>query len=146
MAAPIADSFQVGGGFKGSIDELKKSDTGARAVEVANEMQRMRQANTPKAGQVAMQNAQNRGNRQMTNYRNVWVDEKFQGTEKLTKVRWGSEAYFRLARENKDMNDIFSMGQRVVVVTARNQAVVVDTDDGVDKLDEAQVKEIFKDM
>ena len=74
------------------------------------------------------------------------MDEKFQGTEKLTKVRWGSNAYFRLARERRDLRELLSLGQRVVVVTARNQALVVDLDDGLEELDDKQMKELFTDM
>ncbi|MCX5648915.1 MAG: hypothetical protein NTX40_07455, partial [Planctomycetota bacterium] len=89
---------------------------------------------------------QQRGNRQVANYRGVWVDDQFQGTEKVTKVRWGSNAYFRLARERTDLREIFSLGQRAVIVTARNQAVLVDADEGIEELDDAQVKTLFTDL
>ena len=129
-------------GMKGDAETLKKETTGAKAVEVAGQVQKMRQTETGGG----MQQVQQRGGRQLTNYRGVWVDEKFQGTEKLTKVKWGSEAYFRLAREHKDLREILSLGERVVVVTAKNQAVVVDVDEGLDKLDDEQAKGLFTDM
>jgi len=52
----------------------------------------------------------------------------------------------RLARERTDLREIFSLGQRAVIVTARNQAVLVDADEGIEELDDAQVKAIFTDL
>jgi hypothetical protein len=52
----------------------------------------------------------------------------------------------RLARERTDLREIFSLGQRAVIVTARNQAVLVDADEGIEELDDAQMKAIFTDL
>ena len=133
-------------GFRAGEEDLKKADTGAKAVDIAQNIQRLRQAENFGRDMRGMQNVQQRGNRQVANYRGVWVDDQFQGTEKVTKVRWGSSAYFRLARERTDLREIFSLGQRAVIVTARNQAVLVDTDEGVEELDDAQVKALFTDL
>ena len=43
------------------------------------------------------------------------------------------------------MKDVLSLGQQVVVVTARGQAVAIDVDVGVEKLTDDEVKAIFKD-
>jgi Ca-activated chloride channel family protein len=133
-------------GFRAGEEDLKKADTGAKAVDIAQNIQRLRQAENYGRDMRGVQNVQQRGNRQVANYRGVWVDDQFQGTEKVTKVRWGSSAYFRLARERTDLREIFSLGQRAVIVTARNQAVLVDADEGIEELDDAQVKALFTDL
>ncbi|MGB3195288.1 MAG: hypothetical protein WBC39_08390, partial [Phycisphaerae bacterium] len=142
---PYASGGSVAG-FRAGEEDLKKADTGAKAVDIAQNIQRLRQAENYGRDMRGVQNVQQRGNRQVANYRGVWVDDQFQGTEKVTKVRWGSSAYFRLARERTDLREIFSLGQRAVIVTARNQAVLVDTDEGIEELDDAQVKAIFTDL
>jgi len=134
-------------GFRENENDMKRAQTGEKAVDVAKEMQRMRQANQASAGQTNVaNNSQQKGNRQLANYRGVWVDENFQGTEKVTKVKWGSNAYFRLAREHKDLREIMSLGQRTVVVTAKNQAVSVEVDEGIEELTDTQAKALFTDM
>jgi hypothetical protein len=115
-------------------------------VEIAQEIQRLRQAENFARDMRGAQNVQHRGKQQLVNYRGVWVDERFGGTERVTKVRWGSNAYFRLARERPDLRDIFTLGQQVVVVTARNQALLVDIEAGLEELSDAHVKELFTDL
>ena len=104
----------------------------------------MREATTGKDMQGAAAVQEKAGHR-FLNYRGIWVDERFQGTEKLTKIKWGSEAYFRLAREKTDLRDIFTLGQRLVVLTAKGQAVAVDADEGEEKLTDEAFKALFID-
>jgi len=130
--------------YKYDADALQREDTGKKAVEIATDIQKLRQAEGEKDAR-GIQRIQNRGGRQFVNFRGVWVDERFQGTEKITKVKWGSEIFFRLLRDKSELKDIFSIGQRLVVVTARGQAVAVDVDDGVEKLTDGEVKAIFTD-
>ena len=49
-------------------------------------------------------------------------------------------------REKPELKDIFSLGQRLVVATARGQAVAVDVDTGVEKLTDDEVKVLFTDV
>jgi Ca-activated chloride channel family protein len=142
---PYASGGSVAG-FHAGKEDLREADTGAKAVDIAQNIQRLRQAENYGRDMRGVQNVQQRGNRQVANYRGVWVDDQFQGTEKVTKVRWGSNAYFRLARERTDLREIFGLGQRAVIVTARNQAVLVDADEGLEELDDAQMKALFTDL
>ena len=91
------------------------------------------------------QAGQEKGGRRFVSYRSVWVDEKFDGTQRLVKIKWGSEAFFRLIRDRADVRDAFALGQRVVVVTARGQAVAVDADEGAETLSDADLKALFTD-
>ncbi|MGB2997149.1 MAG: VIT domain-containing protein, partial [Phycisphaerae bacterium] len=133
-------------GLRADADAFNDEQTGKRAVEIAQEIQRLRQAENFARDMRGAQNVQQRGKQQLVNYRGVWVDERFGGTERVTKVRWGSNAYFRLARERPDLRDIFTLGQQVVVVTARNQALLVDIEGGLEELSDAHVKELFTDL
>jgi len=91
----------------------------------------------------ARSQVQQKGGQQMVQYRGVWVDQRFQGTERLVKIKWGSEAFFRLAREHADLREMLSLGQRVVVQTVRGQAVAVDPEDGLTELSDEAAKAIF---
>ena len=89
---------------------------------------------------------QTRGGRQFVNYRGVWVDERFQGTEQVTKIKWASEAYFNLLRANPGLKDILSLGEQVVVVTAKGKAVAIDSEEGADKMTVDEAKALMTDV
>jgi len=131
-------------GVRAEADDLR-ADVGKTAVEIAQQIQRLRQAENAGRGTKGVTTVQQRGGRAFANYRGVWVDQKFEGSERLTKIKWGSEAFFRLVREKPPLREILSLGQRVVVVTARGQAIAVDIDEGAEQLTDAQMKELFAD-
>jgi len=131
-------------GVRSNEKDLKDAQTGAKAVEIAQQVAKMKQAQSGTAS-AASRVVQKRGGREFVAYRGVWVDGKFDGTERLTKIKWGSEAFFRLVREHADLKEAFSLGQKVVVVTAKNQAVAVDPDDGLTELTDEAAKAIFTD-
>ncbi len=132
-------------GIRADSRDFEQSDSGRTAVEIAQECQRLRRAENASRDLRGIQNVQRRAGRQFANYRGVWVDEAFQGDEKLTKVLWGSEAYFQLVREKEAVRDALSQGQRVVVVTARGQAVAVDVESGAERLAAQEMKALFTD-
>lgn len=116
-------------GVRAGEEALRDADTGAKAVDIAQELQRMRRAENA-AQTRGVQQVNQRAGRQFANYRGVWVDERFQGNENLVKVRWGSEAYFQLIRARDELRPVFNQGQRIVAVTSAGQAVAVDVDEG----------------
>jgi Ca-activated chloride channel family protein len=140
-AQPARGSDEVAG-LRADEKDLRDADTGKTAVDIAQQIQRLRQSE-----QVARtaRKVQQASNRQFVNYRNVWVDQQFQGTERLLKIKWGSEAYFRLAREKEGLRQALSQGQRLVIVTARGQAVAVDPDEGIETLTDDEFKALFTD-
>ena len=118
-------------------------DTGKTAVDVAQAIQRLRQAETASRDMKTVQQVQQKSSRQFANYRGVWVDQAFQGTEKLTKIKWGSAAYFRLVRERPELREALGQGERVVIVTIAGQAVAIDADQGAEELSDAEMKVLF---
>ena len=148
QSAPAATGyhFESGAapaGVRFDADDLKSADTGKTAVDIAQAIQRLRQAENLGRDSRAARKVEQRGGRPFINYRGVWVDDRFQGTERLTKVKWGSEAYFRLAREKQELREILSLGERVVLVTAPGKAVAIDPDEGVEKLSDDEFKALF---
>ena len=132
-------------GVRAGAEEFEKADSGKTAVEIAQQVRRLRQAENASRDIKGLAKVQHRGNLTMANYRGVWADQRFEGSERLTKIKWGSEAFFRLTREKPALKDVLSLGQRVVVVTARGQAVAIDVDEGLEQLTDAQMKELFTD-
>ncbi len=132
-------------GVRADEREFKEAETGKTAVEIAQECQRLRRAENASRDLRGIRNVQHRAGRQFVNYRGVWVDERYHGDETLTKVKWGSEAYFQLVRGRPDLRAALSQGQRVVVVTARGQAIAVDTDSGLETLTAEQIKTLSTD-
>lgn len=145
---PVPDSAPggyVSTGLRAEERDFERAETGKTAVEIAQECQRLRRAENASRDLRGVQNVQHRAGRQFVNYRGVWVDERYQGDETLTKVKWGSEAYFQLVRDRADVRAALSQGKRVVVVTARGQAVAVDIDAGLEELTAEQMKALFTD-
>jgi Ca-activated chloride channel homolog len=131
-------------GVHASADELKKENTGKAGVDIAEQVKSLREASNAKDLQGALA-VQVKGKQRFLNFRGVWVDERFQGTEKLLKIKWGSEAYFRLAREKPELREAFTLGQRLIVVTAKGQAVAVDADEGAETMTDDVFKALFVD-
>jgi len=142
-----AEGFRghVSTGVRADRRQFEEAETGKTAVEIARECRRLRRAENASRDLRGVQKVQHRAGRQFVNYRGVWVDEWYQGDETLTKVKWASEAYFQLVRRRADLRAALSQGQRVVVVTARGQAVAVDTDAGLETLTAEQMKGLFTD-
>jgi Ca-activated chloride channel homolog len=124
--------------------DLEKAVAGKTAVDIAKGIMSLRQADGDKRTQSAKM-VQNRGGRQFINFRGVWVDERFGGTETVTKIKWGSEAYFSLVRAKPELKDVLSLGEQVVLVTAKGKAVAIDSEDGVDKLTADEIKALMTD-
>ena len=144
-AKPAAQPPAAVYGVRAEAEDLRKADVGKTAVEIAQQIQRLRGAENAGKGTKGITTVQQRGGRTFANYRGVWVDQRFEGTERLTKIKWGSEAFFRLVREGPGLKEILSLGQRIVVVTSRGQAIAVDADEGAEQLTDAQMKELFAD-
>jgi hypothetical protein len=141
---PAAEADDVSG-MRAGADELRSEEVGKKAIDIAQNIQRLRDAKTYSKDMKGRAAIQQKGGRSFAHYRGVWVDERFQGSEKLVKVKWGSEAYFRLLREHPELKEIFSLGERIVLTTARGQAVAVDADEGVEKLSDDEMKALFTD-
>ena len=73
----------------------------------------------------------------------VWIDEAFKAETKTVNVKAQSEAYFAILAKQPKMKDVFRLGNHLVWVTPSKTALVIDTDDGKDKLSDEEIEKLF---
>ncbi|HEV3146313.1 MAG TPA: VIT domain-containing protein [Gemmataceae bacterium] len=73
----------------------------------------------------------------------VWIDDGFDPAMKPVVVKAQSDAYFRILEKFPKMKDVYRLGNYVVWVTPAKMALVIDTDDGVDKLSDEEIENMF---
>ncbi len=139
-----APAGNVGGGLRADEADLKTADTGKKAVDIAQQIAALRETRKSRARGRDVKAVQHRVGRRFVRYRGVWVDEAFEGAETLTKVRWGSDAYFALLRARPELKDVLSLGERVVLRTAPGKALVVDVKGGIEAMDDEAIEVLFE--
>jgi len=139
----------VFGGDRHSLDfrelegsGLRSERIGVNAVKIAEQLSVMRDAKSL-ANVDRYVGVQRKGGRQFFNYRGVWVDERFNGKEILTKIKWGSDAYFHLLREHPEFREILSLGRRVIFVIVEGKAVVIDPAEGRESFTNEEMKDLL---
>ncbi len=73
----------------------------------------------------------------------VWIDESYCAEMKAVVVKAQSDAYFRIIEKNPKMKDVFRLGNYLVYVTPSKVALIVDTNDGKDKLTDEEIDKLF---
>ena len=73
----------------------------------------------------------------------VWIDETFNANMKAVVVKAQSDAYFRIIDRNAKMKDVFRLGNHLVYVTPSKVALIIDTNDGKDKLSDEEIDKLF---
>jgi Ca-activated chloride channel family protein len=74
----------------------------------------------------------------------VWIDEKFGKDTKAVTVKAQSDAYFRILEKHPKMKDVFRLGNHLVWIAPSGTALVIDANDGKDKLDDKEIDDLFK--
>jgi Ca-activated chloride channel homolog len=74
----------------------------------------------------------------------VWIDEGFSNSMQAVVVKAQSDAYFRILEKQPNMKNVFRLGNHLVYVTPSNVALIVDTNDGKEKLDDKEIEKLFK--
>ena len=69
------------------------------------------------------------------------VDEQFTEDTEITTVKFGSEAYFDLARGRSDLRQVLAANRFVVVLVAEKRAVLVSEDQGIEEFSDQQREE-----
>jgi Ca-activated chloride channel family protein len=73
----------------------------------------------------------------------VWIDQGFDAKMKTVTVKAQSNAYFRILERQPKMRDVFRLGNYVVWVTPCGDALVIDANDGVSELPDADIDRLF---
>jgi Ca-activated chloride channel family protein len=73
----------------------------------------------------------------------VWIDDGYKADTKAVNVKAQSDAYFRILEQHPEMKDVFRLGNSVVWVSPSGTALVIDANDGKEKLDDAEIAALF---
>jgi Ca-activated chloride channel family protein len=73
----------------------------------------------------------------------LWIDEGFTAAMKTVVVKAQSDAYFKILESKPEMKDVFRLGNHLVFVTPSQTALVIDANDGKDKLTDDEVAALF---
>jgi Ca-activated chloride channel family protein len=73
----------------------------------------------------------------------VWIDEGYDAKMKTVTVKAQGEAYFRMLERQPQIKEVFKLGNHLVWVTPSGAALIVDTNDGKDKLSDEEIDKLF---
>jgi Ca-activated chloride channel family protein len=73
----------------------------------------------------------------------VWIDDAFKADMKTVVVKAQSDAYFRILEKQPQVKDVYRLGNHIVWVAPSGTALVIDTTDGKEKLDDAEIDALF---
>lgn len=73
----------------------------------------------------------------------LWIDEGFTAEMKTVVVKAQSDAYFKILEKQPEMKDVFRLGNHLVYVCPNQTALVIDANDGKDKLTDEEVAVLF---
>jgi Ca-activated chloride channel family protein len=132
---------------KRANDELAKSlafglkaDSGKDAVAVAGYLRKLKEAEGGHG--VGAGDYRQASGMTFFRYGQFWVDERFAAEFELTKIKFGSEAYFKLLETKPEWTDAFKLGNALIIMTADGKAVVIGSE-GEEKLDSAKLAALF---
>lgn len=74
----------------------------------------------------------------------VWIDDKYDAKTKTLTVKAQSDAYFALLAKHPQLKEVFLLGNHTVWVAPSGVALVIDADNGKEKLDDAEIESLFK--
>jgi hypothetical protein len=145
-APPVADyarivqeqnSFQM---EKTPLSASKALDlqTGKTGVDYAVQLNNMRNMN--QAANIASRQAAGRNCLQV---HGVWIDDGFNATMKTVTVKAQSPAYFRILEKYPQVKEVFQLGNQVVWVTPSNCALVIDCNNGKEKMSDLEIDRLF---
>ncbi|MBI1917724.1 MAG: VWA domain-containing protein, partial [Planctomycetes bacterium] len=73
----------------------------------------------------------------------VWIDTAFKEKSPALVVKAQGEAYFRILERHEQAKDVFRLGNRLVWLTPSGTALVVDANDGKEKLTDTEIDKLF---
>lgn len=73
----------------------------------------------------------------------LWIDDGFTADMKQVVVKAQSDAYFKILEKQPTMKDVYRLGNHLVFVTPSNTALVIDANDGKDKLTDEEIASLF---
>jgi Ca-activated chloride channel family protein len=120
------------------VKQHRDTQEGQLGVELSVQMNNLRSQS--RLDQTALRNVNGRN---CIEIGGVWLDEGFDPKMKMVKVKAQSDAYFRILERQPQIKDVFRLGNHVLWVTPNGSALVIDLKDGVDKLEDKEIDELF---
>lgn len=129
--------------FDQALNELRNrnnqaTQSGKLGVDLSIEMNRLRtQSRLEKTAQQYIQG------RNVLDIGGVWVDERFNGKQATLVIKAQSDAYFRILERHKTLRDVYRLGNHLVWITPSGTALVIDTTEGKEKLEDQEIDRLF---
>jgi Ca-activated chloride channel family protein len=73
----------------------------------------------------------------------VWIDEGFDAKMPILSVKAQSDGYFRILELQPRMSEVFRLGNHLVWVAPNGTALIVDTVQGKEKIDDEEITKLF---
>jgi Ca-activated chloride channel family protein len=73
----------------------------------------------------------------------VWIDDAYKSDAKSVTVKAQSDAYFKILEKHPEMKDVFRLGNFLVWISPSGTALVIDQNNGKDKLEDAEIAALF---
>ncbi len=73
----------------------------------------------------------------------VWIDEGFDAKTPTLTVKAQSDAYFQLLDKEPKLREVLKLGNYLVWIAPSGTALVIDTSEGKEKLDEKEIDKLF---
>ena len=126
-----------------------KIESGKAAVRVSEMLAELKQLERAADGDafgdgLGWMGSRKVGPRSMRRLGDLWVDDRFTAKHAVVKIKYAGEAYFKLFETREDLRAVLKLGPRLVIVTARGKALVID-EAGEEKLDDKMLKALFVD-
>jgi Ca-activated chloride channel family protein len=86
----------------------------------------------------------NVGGRNCLEYAGIWIDEGFDAKTPTIAVKAQSDAYFRLLERQPKLKEVFQLGNALVWITPSGTALVIDPNEGKEKLPDAEIDTLFR--
>ena len=74
----------------------------------------------------------------------VWIDEAFTAKTKTLAVKAQSDAYFQILQRHPRMKEVFGLGNHVVWIAPNGMGLVIDANNGAEKLADSDIDRLFK--
>ncbi len=117
---------------------LRQNQEGKGAVDLAIASNELRSQN--RYAQSANQRANGRS---CVELGGVWIDDQYGKDTKSVIVKAQSEAYFKILEKHPKMKDVFRMGNHLVWIAPSGTALVIDLNDGKEKLTDGEIDGLF---
>ena len=123
------------GRFKGGKDGYQTGRLGVDLAEASNQLRNQDRICLTANRQVQGRNVLEVGG--------VWIDDAYKAETKTLTVKAQSDAYFRILKKHPEIKDVFRLGNYVVWISPSGTALVIDQNNGEEKLEDSEIEALF---